>query len=38
MSDHRLHVIDANLEEGFEDTFSSWDKVERVLLNPSRKS
>ena len=37
-SDHRSYVIDVNLEEYFEDTFSSWDKIDKVLLNPSRKS
>jgi len=27
-----------NLEEYFEDNFSSWNKINRVMLNPSRRS
>ena len=38
MLDHQSYVIDVNLEEYFEDNFSSWNKINRVMLNHSRRS
>ena len=38
ISDHRPHVIDVNLEEYFNECFSSWDQIDSVKLNPSRRS
>ena len=38
MSDYQLYIIDVNLEEYFEDNFSSQNKIGKVLLNPSRRS
>jgi len=37
MSDHRVYVMDLNVEEYFQDQFSSWDTINKVVLNPSRK-
>ena len=38
ISDHRPCVIDVNLEEYFNECFSSWDQIDSVKLNPSRRS
>ena len=38
MSDHRSCVIDVNLDEHYEECFSSWDQIDSVKLNPSRRS
>ena len=38
ISDHRPCVIDVNLEEYFNECFSSWDQINSVKLNPSRRS
>jgi len=38
ISDHRAYVMDLNVEEYFQDQFSSWDTINKVVLNPSRKS
>jgi len=37
-TDHRGYVIDVNLQEYFDDNFSTWDHINRVMLNPSRRS
>jgi len=37
-SDHRSYIIDVNLEEYFNDQFSSWNDSQQVIINPSRKS
>ena len=37
-TDHRAYVIDINLEDYFNDQLSSWDEINRVMLNPSRQS
>jgi len=36
--DHRSYVIDINFEEYFKDNFSYWNKINKVLLDPSRRS
>ena len=38
ITDHRAYMIDFNMEEYFQDQFSSFVGVNRALLNPSRKS
>ena len=38
MSDYRSYLLDLNLEEYFEDHFSSWNGINKVVLNLSRKS
>jgi len=37
-SDHRAFMIDVDIEEYFNDEFSGWDKINRVMINPARKS
>ena len=37
-TDHRGYIIDISLEEYFEGEFSSWDSINRVILNPSKRS
>ena len=37
-TDHRHYVIDINLEECFQDEFSGWDKIERVILDPNKRT
>jgi len=37
-SDHRAFMIDVDIEEYFEDEFRGWDKINKVMLNPARKS
>ena len=36
--DHRLYVININLEEYFQDQNTSWDEINKIVLNPSRRS
>ena len=38
ISDHRPCIIYVNLEEYFNDCFSLWDQIDKVKLNPSRRS
>ena len=37
-SDHRAFIVDIDIEEYFKDEFSGWDNINRVMLNPARKS
>ena len=37
-TDHRSYVIDISLEEYFNDEISEWDNIDRVMLNPARRS
>ena len=37
-TDHRSYVIDISLEEYFNDEISEWDNINRVMLNPARRS
>ena len=37
-SDHRAYMIDIDIREYFKDEFEGWDNVNRVMLNPARKS
>ena len=37
-TDHRSHVIDVNLEEYFLEEFSEWDKIERGVMDPSKRT
>ena len=37
ISDHRALLIDINLEEYFEETMSSWDQINRCVLNLARR-
>lgn len=37
-ADHRSYLIDIALDEYFEDEFGEWDEVNKVILNPSRRS
>jgi len=37
-SDHRVYIVDINIEEYFEDEFSHWNTINHVILNPSKKS
>jgi len=38
MSDYRAYLIDFNLEEYFQEEFSTWNNINKSILNPSRKS
>ena len=37
-TDHRGYVVDIALDEYFELEFSSWDHINKVMLNPSKRS
>ena len=37
-TDHRGYMVDIALDEYFEMEFSSWDQINKVMLNPSRRS
>ena len=37
-TDHQAYIININLEDYFIDQLSSWDEINRVMLNPSRQS
>jgi len=37
-SDHRVFIVDMDIEEYFKDEFSGWDNINRVMINPARKS
>ena len=36
--DHRLNVIDSNLEACFEEEFSTWEKIKRGVLDPNKRT
>ena len=36
--DYQAYVIDINIEEYFDEAFSGWDNINRVILNPPRRS
>ena len=38
MSDYKAYLIDFNLEEYFQEEFSTWNNINKSILNPSRKS
>ena len=38
LTDHRSYLMYLNLEDYFQDQMSSWDEINKVMLNPSRKS
>jgi len=38
MSDHRSYLLDLNVEEYFEDYLSSWNRINKAVLNLSRES
>ena len=38
ITDHRVCVVDINLEQYFQEEFSGWDKIERVVLCPSKRN
>ena len=37
-SDHRAYIVDINIDEYFSNQMSSWDEINHVMLNPSKKS
>jgi len=37
-TDHRAYVIDVNIDEYFNEEFNEWDKINKVLLNPARRT
>ena len=37
-ADHRSNMVDMSLEEYFQEEFSGWDKIERVVLDPRKKT
>ena len=37
-TNHRSYIIDINIEDYFNDQLSSWDEINRVMLNPLRRS
>ena len=37
-TDHRGYIIDVALDEYFEVEFSSWNNINKVMLNPARQS
>lgn len=37
-SDHRGYIIDVAMEDYFEMEFSQWDNIDKVMLNPSKRS
>ena len=36
-SDHRAHAIEVDVEECFQEEFSRWDNINRVILNPTKE-
>ena len=38
IAEHRVCVVDINLEQYFQEEFSRWDKIERVVLCPSKRN
>ena len=36
--DHWVYIIDINFEEYFREQLSTWDNINKVVLNPSRQS
>ena len=37
-TDYWAYVIDVDIEEYFDEAFSGWDNINRVMLNPARRS
>ena len=37
-ADHRSHAIDTNLEACFQEKFSRWDKIERGVVEPNKRT
>ena len=37
-TDHRSHAIDVNLEDYFLEEFSEWDKIERGVMDPNKRT
>ena len=37
-TDHRSYIVDINIEDYFNNQLSGWDEINRVMLNPSRRS
>ena len=37
-SDHRVYMIDITIDEYFQAEFSEWDNINKVMLNPARRS
>ena len=37
-SNHRGYIADVAMEDYFETEFSQWDSIDRVMLNPSKRS
>ena len=38
ITNYRSYIIDINLEEYFQDQFTKWDEINKIILNLSRKS
>ena len=38
ITDHRAYIVDINIEEYFNETFSKWDIINKRILHPSRRS
>jgi predicted membrane-bound spermidine synthase len=38
ITDHRACVIEVNLSEYFSEIFSKWDQINKIILDPSRRS
>ena len=36
--DYRLYVIDMNLEKYFKEELSGWDKINKVMIDPNKRS
>ena len=37
-TDHRAYIVDANLEDYFNEEFSRWDEIKHVMLDPAKRS
>ena len=37
-TDHRRYVVDIDLKEYFDQEFSSWDQINKLLLDPGKRS
>ena len=37
-TDHRRYVIDVNFSEYFEEEFSNWDNINRLILDPGKRT
>ena len=37
-TDHRRYVVDIDLKEYFDQEFSSWDQINKSLLDPGKRS